>query len=96
MSAAHEQHVLETPATSNPSFEDPEKGIQAGDAEKATGTQSDADASIEKSDIPAAGPPGPGPPPDGGLNAWMAVLGGFCGLFVSFGWINCKCYQRWT
>ncbi|KAE8150439.1 major facilitator superfamily domain-containing protein [Aspergillus avenaceus] len=36
-------------------------------------------------------PPGapPGPPPDGGLRAWMVVLGAFCGLFVSFGWINC-------
>ncbi|KAJ5574608.1 monocarboxylate permease [Penicillium hetheringtonii] len=39
-----------------------------------------------------AGPPAPsppGPPPDGGLQAWLTVLGAFCGLFVSFGWINC-------
>jgi hypothetical protein len=21
----------------------------------------------------------------------MSVLGAFCGLFVSFGWINCMC-----
>lgn len=28
--------------------------------------------------------------PDGGLRAWLVVLGGFCCLFVSFGWINCK------
>ncbi|KAJ5898791.1 MFS transporter asaE [Penicillium taxi] len=36
-------------------------------------------------------PKGPelGPPPDGGVNAWTSVLGAFCGLFVSFGWINC-------
>ncbi|KAI9840705.1 MAG: hypothetical protein M1838_003939 [Thelocarpon superellum] len=27
--------------------------------------------------------------PDGGLKAWSVVLGGFCCLFVSFGWINC-------
>lgn len=40
-----------------------------------------------------AGPPGPGPPPDGGVEAWMSVLGAFCGLFVSFGWINCMCRQ---
>lgn len=28
--------------------------------------------------------------PDGGFEAWGTVLGGFCALFVSFGWINCK------
>jgi MFS family permease len=42
----------------------------------------------EKADGPPV-PLGPGPPPDGGIKAWMVVLGGFCGLFVSFGWINC-------
>lgn len=30
--------------------------------------------------------------PDGGLKAWMAVVGGFACLFCSFGWVNCK-YQ---
>lgn len=49
-----------------------------------------ADGTPEKLDAPPAGPPGPGPPPDGGLQAWLTVLGGFCGLFVSFGWINCE------
>ena len=28
--------------------------------------------------------------PDGGLQAWLVVLGGFCCLFCSFGWINCQ------
>ncbi|KAK3060548.1 hypothetical protein LTS18_008309, partial [Coniosporium uncinatum] len=27
--------------------------------------------------------------PDGGLQAWSVVIGGFCCMFVSFGWINC-------
>jgi Major Facilitator Superfamily len=27
--------------------------------------------------------------PDGGLEAWLVVLGGWCCLFCSFGWINC-------
>ncbi|KAL9564076.1 hypothetical protein ACKAV7_011789 [Fusarium commune] len=30
-----------------------------------------------------------GPPPDGGLEAWLVVAGGFCANFASFGWINC-------
>ncbi|KAJ5679777.1 MFS transporter asaE [Penicillium macrosclerotiorum] len=51
-----------------------------------------AEAALEDGEnavpIPAL-PPGPGPPPDGGAQAWMSVLGAFCGLFVSFGWINC-------
>lgn len=28
--------------------------------------------------------------PDGGIEAWTVVFGGFCALFVSFGWINCE------
>lgn len=32
----------------------------------------------------------PSDPPDGGLEAWLVVVGGFCALLVSFGWINCK------
>jgi hypothetical protein len=28
--------------------------------------------------------------PDGGWEAWSVVLGSFCALFVSFGWINCN------
>jgi hypothetical protein len=28
--------------------------------------------------------------PDGGVKAWLVVAGGFCCLFCSFGWINCK------
>jgi hypothetical protein len=30
--------------------------------------------------------------PDGGLPAWLVVLGAFFGLFVSFGWTNCTVY----
>ncbi|KAF4428238.1 monocarboxylate transporter 2 [Fusarium acutatum] len=30
-----------------------------------------------------------GPPPDGGLQAWLVVTGGFFAVFASFGWINC-------
>jgi hypothetical protein len=27
--------------------------------------------------------------PDGGLQAWFAVLGGWCGMFCTFGLLNC-------
>lgn len=42
----------------------------------------------------AAGPPPgsgfhPSDFPDGGLTAWLVVFGGWCGLFCTFGFINC-------
>ncbi|MCJ1249423.1 hypothetical protein MMC30_006647 [Trapelia coarctata] len=41
------------------------------------------------SNVTALGPMDPSSFPDGGLEAWLVVFGGFCCLFVSFGWINC-------
>lgn len=42
---------------------------------------------------PAAAPPAPGgwgnDCPDGGLEAWLVVFGGWCALFCTFGLINC-------
>ncbi|KAJ5871303.1 uncharacterized protein N7529_003656 [Penicillium soppii] len=71
-----------TPAVSVHGNNDPEKGLGPENAEP---------QSTEKSF--AAGPtpatPAIGPPPDGGAQAWLVVLGAFSGLFVSFGWINC-------
>ncbi|KKK22057.1 hypothetical protein AOCH_005620 [Aspergillus ochraceoroseus] len=52
-------------------------GSEAGE-EKTGGNVATRDAAVRD-----------GPPPDGGLRAWWTVAGGFCGLFVSFGWINC-------
>ncbi|KAL3450935.1 major facilitator superfamily domain-containing protein [Aspergillus insuetus] len=37
--------------------------------------------------VPNGSPPDG--PPDGGLRAWLTVVGAFCGMFVSFGWISC-------
>jgi MFS family permease len=61
-----------------------------------------AEAEIEKSEREqreagekgAAGPPPgsgfhPSDFPDGGLKAWLVVLGGWCGLFCTFGFVNC-------
>jgi MFS family permease len=36
-----------------------------------------------------AGPPGAGDFPDGGLEAWLVVFGGWCALFCTFGLVNC-------
>ncbi|OBS22137.1 hypothetical protein FPOA_08473 [Fusarium poae] len=41
---------------------------------------------------PAAGPPpgmAPADFPDGGLEAWLVVFGGWCALFCTFGLVNC-------
>lgn len=42
----------------------------------------------EKNDRPAG--PDPSSFPDGGLQAWLVVIGGFAATFASFGWINCE------
>ena len=76
--------------------DDLEKGVRTADPVSSEKDHANAESLSEKSEAVAqapAGPPGPGPPPDGGVAAWMTVLGAFCGLFVSFGWINCMCGQ---
>ncbi|KAI4861671.1 MFS general substrate transporter [Hypoxylon rubiginosum] len=56
------------------------------------------EAEMEKGGIaavpqqPAGGPPpgfNPADFPDGGMEAWLVVAGGFCALFSTFGLINC-------
>jgi hypothetical protein len=34
--------------------------------------------------------PNPDDFPDGGFQAWIVVVGGFCAIFCGFGWINCE------
>jgi hypothetical protein len=38
--------------------------------------------------------PNPDDCPDGGFQAWSVVVGGFCAVFCSFGWINCEYRSR--
>jgi MFS family permease len=48
-----------------------------------------AEADLEKGGL-APKPAHPGADfPDGGAEAWLVVLGAWCSLFSSFGWINC-------
>jgi MFS family permease len=55
----------------------------------------EAHADLEKAGLeekpvgPVAGGTNPADFPDGGLEAWLVVLGCWCALFCSFGWINC-------
>lgn len=68
---------------------DPEKGLASSEKDE---PQPPTEKSIATGPAPAPATPSIGPPPDGGAQAWLVVLGAFCGLFVSFGWINCKFY----
>ncbi|KOS36679.1 hypothetical protein ACN38_g12568 [Penicillium nordicum] len=65
---------------------DPEKGLASSEKDE---PQPPTEKSIATGPAPAPATPSIGPPPDGGAQAWLVVLGAFCGLFVSFGWINC-------
>ncbi|KAJ4367260.1 hypothetical protein N0V83_006841 [Neocucurbitaria cava] len=51
---------------------------------------SDSEPTVEtEKAAPVVVGPDPTAFPDGGLEAWLVVVGGFCTVFASFGWINC-------
>jgi len=55
------------------------------------GAEDDA-ASVRSGNDVAAPAPAGSPPmdfPDGGTQAWLVVLGGWCSLFCTFGLVNC-------
>ncbi len=53
------------------------------------GSPSDLEQAVpEKPPVPSMTDPSSFP--DGGLEAWLVVVGAFCCLFCSFGWINCS------
>lgn len=88
--AAAEQDLMShnTEATILPLVENEAFGhsTMSDDVEKAAATASEK---------PTGPPPGAFDPrqnPDGGLQAWLVVLGSFCCLFCSFGWINCMSF----
>ncbi|RFU80785.1 hypothetical protein TARUN_1442 [Trichoderma arundinaceum] len=53
------------------------------DADQISPTKSDLEAGSK------APPPPQGDFPDGGLEAWLVVFGGWCALFCTFGLVNC-------
>lgn len=57
--------------------------------DKPAGQQQDVEKGGAETSAKAAPPIfDPRQNPDGGLQAWLCVLGAFCTLFCSFGWIN--------
>ena len=76
MSSLPEKPVDETAASSKSSLDEQPSLAAVANPEKATTPT-----------VPAG--PDPAAFPDGGLQAWLVVLGAFCTVFASFGWINC-------
>lgn len=66
--------------------------IETDDAVKKDANAVDSRVALDAEKGPqVAAPVNPWDPsafPDGGAEAWLAVLGCFCALFVSFGWIG--------
>ncbi|PTB53442.1 hypothetical protein M431DRAFT_89501 [Trichoderma harzianum CBS 226.95] len=59
-------------------------GNNASDREEPIVLKEEEDANYQ----PAAAVPVGSPPPNGGLRAWLVVVGAWCTSFCSFGWIN--------
>ena len=64
-------------------FDEEKGGVATAERPTAVGDDGQRDA--------APSPPvfDPRDNPDGGRDAWLVVLGAFCCMFCSFGWINC-------
>lgn len=83
-SLANSVEDLDKPAQPRPELEQPRSDIEqppVATDEKTT----------ERQTAPSSEPVSPFHPsqfPDGGRDAWLTLLGGFCCLFCSFGWIN--------
>lgn len=70
-----------------------EAALDAGSSQNQLDTEKQADPDNVASEVPAPqtmSPMHPSQFPDGGTEAWLVVFGGFIGLVVSFGWINCE------
>lgn len=65
--------------------------LRAGDgSDSATQHESDPEAPAQQ---PEAGSEKPQlVSPDGGLQAWLVVVGAWCTSFCSFGWLNSKSF----
>ncbi|MCJ1412412.1 hypothetical protein MMC19_006506 [Ptychographa xylographoides] len=89
--AAMKETMHEAASSRSHSFDDPRYQTEANILPEVE--NQDYEKDIEKVASEKLAPPpsatDPSSFPDGGLEAWLVVFGGFCCLFVSFGWINC-------
>ena len=63
----------------------------ASDSEGVTrGVDAELDGTAEKVEGSQTPPAWVNDAPDGGLTAWLVVLGAWCASFCTFGWVNSK------
>lgn len=89
----HDKTPYDSPTSKHPSVELPSQNRET-EANIFPENEVEAHADLENGGLeakqaPVAGGVNPADFPDGGLEAWLVVLGCWCGLFCSFGWINC-------
>lgn len=75
-------------STSTPSIDEEKQQGPQGDIEHPSIDEKRLDPP-QPTPEPAVSPWHPSQFPDGGKDAWLCLLGGFCCLFCSFGWLNC-------
>jgi MFS family permease len=78
-----------TPESQVPVTTEPQSQLSSAPLDNIITSQTDPEKNGDAPAKPAAGGFNPADFPDGGLEAWLVVGGAWCGLFVSFGWINC-------
>ena len=81
-------HLVNTncPTNMDPSHSDSQdrEALPPRGDERGISTSLDREKSLSPVDQPDA-------PPDGGLTAWLVVVGAWCTSFCSFGWVNSEC-----
>ncbi|ORY08692.1 major facilitator superfamily domain-containing protein [Clohesyomyces aquaticus] len=80
---------MSRPGTSTPSLQDSVQRKTNDDLENQLGDEVDVQPKEEKSVPDTLDPFHPSQFPDGGRDAWLCLIGTFCCLFCSFGWLNC-------
>jgi len=76
----------------------PDEAVPPNDFDTSDATAGNgADAAVVRDAVEGGDPEKPKPiifdpreNPDGGKQAYLCLIGGFCVLFCSFGWINCE------